>query len=155
MDMSAISAIKLEVARTTILHRRTAFAIAGVVFGVIISLLVSEAMFRVLEHRENSRNTYEGKGGHWFADGRWGWKPSKGEFHGTTEEFDITGHINSFYMNDAEVDSAADASRTRIFALGDSHTYAVGVSTEQAWPKVLERRLNSAYAQGKFRVYNG
>src|SRR5262249_47745912 len=39
-------------------------------------------------------------------------------------------------------------------ALGDSHTYAIGVSAQETWPKVLERKLNSKIGNPVFRVYN-
>ncbi len=45
-------------------------------------------------------------------------------------------------MNDADFDPGMERDKVRIMALGDSHTYAVGVSMEETWAKVLERRLN-------------
>ena len=60
------------------------------------------------------------------------------------EEFEVEGTVNSLNMNDAPYEPGADAERTRIFVLGDSHTYAVGVSWDQTWSKVL-KRLDAAY----------
>jgi len=150
----SISSVERRNAGARSSQMRIGFTLISVVLGFIISLMISEVLFRVLEHRENTKNIWEGSGGGWFADGRWGWKPTKGDFHIATSEFDVRGHINALYMNDNDFDARTDQSRTRIFALGDSHTYAVGVSAEQAWPKVLERKLNLAH-EGRFRVYNG
>jgi lysophospholipase L1-like esterase len=58
-------------------------------------------------------------------------------------------------MNDVPYMPEDDGVRTRIFVLGDSHTYAIGVSMDQTWAKMLERKLNSTYQAEKFRVYNG
>jgi hypothetical protein len=57
-------------------------------------------------------------------------------------------------MNDRPYDAGQDASRTRILVLGDSHTYAVGVSMEQTWGKRLEAKLDAANAPATFRTYN-
>src|ERR1041385_9404948 len=57
-------------------------------------------------------------------------------------------------MNDAAYDPSAENKLIRILALGDSHTFAVGVSANQTWPKVLQRKLNSLSGTDRYRVYN-
>jgi lysophospholipase L1-like esterase len=140
------------------LHRRVLYASLGLTISLAISLVaaltISEVVFRFLEHREISRSSHTGPGGLWLFDPRWGWKPSPGDFIDTTPEFRAAGSINSLFMNDRPYDPRADASRIRLLALGDSHTYAVGVSMEDTWVKVLERRLNSETGRDAIRTYN-
>lgn len=142
--------------RTKPLSRRRKF-----VFGLVVSSLstlvglgVCEVAFRILEYRENKQEIYQGEGGKWMADNRWGWKPTLGSFRTATSEFDVTGNINSLFMNDSPYNKDEDESCTRLLILGDSHTYAVGVSMEQTWGKVLQTKLNAAYSPSKFRTYN-
>jgi lysophospholipase L1-like esterase len=136
-------------------RRKIVFALITTSLSIIFGLAVCEIVFRVLEHNENAHIRYEGKGGLWVGDGHWGWKHSLGYFHSVTSEYDITGDINSLYMNDVAFSPDEDRTATRILALGDSHTYAVGVSTNQTWPKVLESKLNAQYGPHSFRSYNG
>jgi len=131
------------------------FAIIASSVGLLAGVALMEVVFRILERRENSHSVYEGSGGLWMEDGRWGWKPSLGAFRSVTSEFDVTGNINSLYMNDVSTDPIEDERKTRVFVLGDSHTYAVGVSMQQTWPRLLEGGLNLAKGQNTFRVYNG
>jgi hypothetical protein len=116
--------------------------------------IVVELCFRVLELGEKRRTFYEGTGGLWTDDRTWGWKPTPGEFRMGTPEFTVSGSVNDLFMNDAPVDPQEDAGRTRLLVLGDSHTYAIGVSTEETWPKVLEAKLDEAFGARTFRVYN-
>jgi lysophospholipase L1-like esterase len=44
-------------------------------------------------------------------------------------------------MNDRALDATSMRARERLLALGDSHTFAVGVSQSDTWPKILEREL--------------
>ena len=135
-------------------RRRVLFALITVCFSTIVSLCFVEVIFRILEYRENSRIVNEGPGNHPLPDSRWGWKPSPGNFHTATSEFDVTGNVNSLWMNDAAYDPSAENKLIRILALGDSHTFAVGVSANQTWPKVLQRKLNSLSGTDRYRVYN-
>lgn len=135
--------------------RRFAFALTTIVLSTFLALCLCEIVFRLLEYRENQHNLNEGAGGHPIPDERWGWKPSQGAFHVASAEYDVTGNINSLWMNDVAYDPKADEQKVRILALGDSHTYAVGVSMEKTWPKLLEAKLNSSYGSDAFRVYNG
>jgi lysophospholipase L1-like esterase len=70
-----------------------------------------------------------------------GWLPSPGEYKAFNSEFSTSISVNSLSMNDREI-TAPDLNRdNRILALGDSHTFAVGASTNESWPKRLEERL--------------
>jgi lysophospholipase L1-like esterase len=134
--------------------RKLLFVLLSQLVALLVAGAICEGIFRVLEMRTAAKASYEGQGGIWFPDGRWGWKPAIGDFKETTFEFSVTGSINSLYMNDVPFVPGADDHRTRILALGDSHTYAVGASTNQTWPKVLEQKLNADHPDA-FRVYNG
>jgi lysophospholipase L1-like esterase len=70
-----------------------------------------------------------------------GWLPQPGKNKFTNAEYSVDVSINSLNMNDREVTQSDLQSETRILALGDSHTMAVGVSTYETWPKRLEARL--------------
>src|SRR5437868_6530369 len=135
------------------LHRAK-LALITIALSTFLGLGICEALFRTLEYRENSHTINTGTGAHPIPDPRWEWKPSVGEFHVATAEYDVTGNVNSLWMNDSSYDPAADNSRVRVLALGDSHTFAVGVSTIQTWPKLLEMKLNSSAGAPTYRVYN-
>jgi lysophospholipase L1-like esterase len=135
--------------------RRFIFAFTTVILSTFLAIGVCEIVFRILEYRENAHNINEGPGGHSIPDERWGWKPSPGAFHIASAEYDVTGNINSLSMNDLAYNPNAEEAAVRVLALGDSHTYAVGVSMERTWPKLVEAKLNSLYGPGAFRVYNG
>ncbi|HRH96216.1 MAG TPA: SGNH/GDSL hydrolase family protein, partial [Prosthecobacter sp.] len=133
-------------------RRVASLLLQGFIILVVTGLFV-EVGFRVLESRSSSKYYYEGKGGIWMDDSRWGWKPTPGPFKMGTPEFEVTGDVNDMFMNEPPVDMAADAARTRVMVLGDSHTFATGVSREQTWPSVLEQRLNSG-SPSRFAIYN-
>jgi len=57
-------------------------------------------------------------------------------------------------MNDREENLEEDAQKTRVMVLGDSHTFATGISTTQTWAKQLERQLNAAAGREAFRTFN-
>lgn len=69
-----------------------------------------------------------------------GWIPRAGKYEHITEEFHATHFINDKNFL-GSLPQSSDASRLRIVAVGDSHTFGVGVSTEATWPKVLEKSL--------------
>lgn len=135
--------------------RRFVVALLTISIATLIGAGLTEATFRVLERRAAARRVYEGDGGRWVADGRWGWKPARGAFRDRSEEYDARGVVNSLNMNDVPYVPGDDDARTRILALGDSHTWALGIDMAQTWPKLLERRLDSTSRAGAFRVYNG
>jgi lysophospholipase L1-like esterase len=74
-------------------------------------------------------------------DPKLGWLLKPGNYKVTTPEFSTNVSINSLNMNDREVTQSDLQSKNRILALGDSHTAATGVSTDETWPKRLEARL--------------
>jgi hypothetical protein len=73
-----------------------------------------------------------------------GWIPRPGTWRVVTPEFTNDWSVDSLTMNDREVTDADLDKPVRILSLGDSHTFAVGASMMQAWPKRLEARLTSA-----------
>jgi lysophospholipase L1-like esterase len=70
-----------------------------------------------------------------------GWIPKPGQYSITTSEFKATASVNSHNMNDREITDSDLSRKNRILVLGDSHTFAVGVSTLETWPKRLEMSL--------------
>src|SRR5947208_1900374 len=84
--------------------RRFALALTTVVISTCLALGACEVVFRVMEYKENARNVYEGEGGRWLKDARWGWKPSSGTFRSATAEYDVKGSINTLSMNDEAFD---------------------------------------------------
>lgn len=129
------------------------FAVLALTIGLATGTLCFEGLLRVLELRAESRNFYEGEGGHWTTDPSWGWKPSPGTFRVGTSEFIAEGSVNAASMNDDPV-SPADAGKFRIMILGDSHTFAVGVSMRDTYAKRLEALLNGKAGASRFRTYN-
>lgn len=134
--------------------RRRSFILIAVFMSVALVFGTLEIGCRVSEVISAKQHYRRGEGGIWLPDPRWGWKPAQGHFAEGTAEFTVEGQINSLHMNDLSFDSAAEADRVRVLTLGDSHTYAVGVSTTQTWVKVLERRLNDAAGGVFFRTLN-
>lgn len=122
-------------------------AAAGIAAGIF-----SEAVFRVVEARAG-KVVFEGSADWYAPNARWGWHAKPGWFRNSTPEFEVSGVVNADYMHDAPIDRTADAKSTRILALGDSLTFAIGAKAEETWAKVLERKLNSR-KNGTFRTYN-
>jgi lysophospholipase L1-like esterase len=135
-----ISAILLRTATATI--------------GLLMGLVVMEGGFQYLDSLDDAKRGQEGACGPLFDD-RWGWKLPPGKCLVRDPEFTASDSTNSLWMNDEPYQPAADDSKTRILALGDSHTQAVGVNTMETWPKYLQRDLNARFGEGLFRVYNG
>ena len=135
-----MSSKRVEIVRLS-LTKRCIFWSVSILLGVFVAGGALELLFRALEYAEQT--TYEGSGGRFVADVRWGWRPSKGEFRIVSPEFDQKGFINELYMNDDPLEWENDEASTRILVLGDSHTYAAGVSTNESWPQVLVRLLES------------
>jgi lysophospholipase L1-like esterase len=120
----------------------------AVCFGII------EGVFRCVESRAHAHDYHRGTGGLWERDSRWGWRMSKGAFEAGTLEFQVTGDVNALAMNDEPFDADADRDKTRVLSLGDSHTFAVGVSMNDTWPKALQTSLNAQHGTKSVRVYN-
>ncbi|MBY0523148.1 MAG: hypothetical protein K2R98_07100 [Gemmataceae bacterium] len=133
--------------------RALVFRLVSLSLSLLASFVVVEIIFRLLEHGEQSQTFTEGPGGAWVADARWGWKPAKGTFRVGTPEFVASGTINELHMNDLPP-QPGDEAKTRVLVLGDSHTFAVGVSQHEAWPKRLEHKLNGDDNLPRYRTYN-
>jgi len=76
-------------------------------------------------------------------DAELGWAPkpnASGEI--VTDEFLAHVYTNEIGLYDDPIGDSVQSTDLRILALGDSHTAATGVSTNKAWPNVLERILN-------------
>ena len=56
-------------------------------------------------------------------------------------EFTAQYDVNAAGMNDRPIEESSGRARLRLLALGDSHTFAVGVSQAEAWPNALETWL--------------
>ena len=54
-------------------------------------------------------------------------------------EMDTTFNINKLNLNDNKIILNSILKQENILALGDSHTFAIGASTNQTWPNVLEK----------------
>jgi len=74
-----------------------------------------------------------------------------GQCHTVTAEFDTWMSYNSDGNPSPEFNP--DPRACTVMALGDSHTSAVGVSSGEAWPNLLESRLKSGFQQ-PFQVVN-
>jgi lysophospholipase L1-like esterase len=122
--------------------------------SLLVAGALAEGAFRFVEWREEKASWQKGQGGFWTRDPRWGWKVTKGDFEIQSPEFHLTGSVNDLWMNDPPVDAEADKQKTRVLALGDSHTYAVGVSMTETWPRVLEGDLAKQSPGHAWRVYN-
>lgn len=120
--------------------------------GTGLALVVAEFMFGVLEKRERQQTSIVGA--LWVDDARWGWKPEPGDYNHRTPEYAATGRVNAHFMNDREESPAEDAQKTRVLVLGDSHTFATGISTTQTWAKQLEFQLNAAAGSNAYRTFN-
>jgi lysophospholipase L1-like esterase len=138
-------------------RRRTIAILARlvvVVVGLLFSGLAAEGVFRILEARDDRHTSQSGDGCWVVPDARWGWKLRHGTCRVETPEFSIHSSTNSLSMNDDEYVPEDDLTKTRILALGDSHTQGVGVNTLEAWPKALQRDLEKRFSGDRFRVYN-
>jgi lysophospholipase L1-like esterase len=118
------------------MSKSSAFQFLSVLIGVATAFVISEAFARWLESRVAGEGRVE-----FVRHDVLGWLPAPGRATETTREFVAHYDVNSLGMNDKDVDGSVTKAGTRILALGDSHTFAVGVSQEEAWPNVLEAYL--------------
>jgi len=70
-----------------------------------------------------------------------------------TREFETPVRINSLGYRDDEFE-AAKSGRFRILAIGDSFTFGYGCTADEAYPNVIEARLNDALGPGRVEVIN-
>ncbi len=103
-------------------------------FVVIILFSALEIYSRIIESRRYS--TFE-----WDRNDILGWVPKPGKIIEITPEFEAIYDINKYNMNDKAIEESLEISKIKIMAIGDSHTFAVGVSSDEAWPNALEQIL--------------
>src|SRR5262245_16647459 len=118
-----------------------------VVLALCLMLVVAEWVARALEPKQviHGYTSYP-------RDPELGWTPPIGKATVTTHEFTAHYDVNELGMNDEPV-SAAEKPPVRLLALGDSHTFAVGVDWDEAWPNVLEGLLRGGNGRD-VAVYN-
>src|ERR1051326_4758328 len=109
--------------------------LGGTLAGVLLMTLVTEGYYRWQESRATSITA----ACEWKPDYKIGFvNPPNQQCRQVSPEFVSQYSFNSDGNPDREFDPSAEYT---VLALGDSHTRAVGVSNEQAWPKVAERLL--------------
>lgn len=121
-------------------------------FGLLIGFGIIELVARFMVKKQSVKYKQDGPGGWYKKDDTLGFVMSPGPMESTSPEFHTFDSVNADYMNDMPIESSVNRSNKRILALGDSHTYAVGVSRDETWPNVLEKKLFSVIDQGS--VYN-
>jgi hypothetical protein len=126
----------MDVASPRFSNRVLAWSSAVIVLIIILLILTCAEM--IARHAEQIGSS---GGLQYQPDPQMGWLPKPGKYKITTPEFAVDASINSLNMNDREFNQSDLALPYRILALGDSHTFAIGVSTMETWPKRLEARL--------------
>lgn len=116
-------------------RRALALALMGL-GGVCVGLFLAEVLSRLLEPENHVQGDVRP-----IADAELGWLPRPGRLTLTTPEYSAVYEVNTLGLNDGPREPCAAESRMRLLALGDSHTFAAGVSWSEAWPHVLEERL--------------
>jgi lysophospholipase L1-like esterase len=117
----------------------------GLGTGLVLAGGLGEAYFRYVRRHD-------------FQDCKWSPDPELGFVNHVgpcrirTAEFDVRYEHNRQGFHDDEL---TDPRRPVILALGDSHTWAVGVSKDEAWPNVLERLLANGPGQAPAVVNMG
>jgi lysophospholipase L1-like esterase len=129
---------------------RRLFVAVGVVAALTAAAVTAEIVARIIE----PTNIEEGDTRP-LPDPIIGWIPRPGIAHVRTSEFAVEYNINDLNMNDRPVTNVDRALDVRVLALGDSHTFGVGVSWDQAWPLVLDSTLFGALEHREGRVFNG
>ncbi len=118
----------------------------------LVSLLLSGAAFFILgETWVGYRFRHEIHECRWLPDPVLGFvNPPGATCHERTPEFDVFYQFdrNGFYESGSGTEKSAG-----IFALGDSHTMAVGVNQGRAWPAVLQARISRSL-ENPVRVVN-
>ncbi len=116
-------------------ERRVVKIALTAVFGMVLGACGAEAVARMMEGPGfDDRRIHE-------KHPRLGWVPRSGTFTVTTDEYRVTYDINQQGMNDSPAEESVSRARNRIVALGDSNTFAQGVSQREAWPNLLEAML--------------
>lgn len=115
----------------------------GLLFSILSLFLVIILVFFALElwaRIAESGNKILGTLG-WDNHDTLGWISTPGKGTMVTSEFKANYDVNRYGMNDKPIEESVGISKIRIMAVGDSHTFAVGVSQDESWPNVLEQIL--------------
>lgn len=115
--------------------KTTLLALISVSLSVGIGLAIAEAWARLIEPTSIPEERLHTK--HPVL----GWVPASVRTTVRTEEYTATYDVNALGMNDRALGNSVDRARVRIVAVGDSNTFAQGVSRDEAWPKVIETLL--------------
>ncbi len=136
--------VKVYSKKQTILYSSLLFF-----FGIIIVLIFGEVLARFLEGKKVVEGTLSS-----IEHAELGWLPKPGSSGiNITGEFSARYTINSLGMNDDPIEQSVGV-KTKILAIGDSHTYAVGASVDEVWPNVLEDILFEDEGQNSGVVFN-
>jgi lysophospholipase L1-like esterase len=109
--------------------------------SVALGLVLAELVARAIEPKSHGSIQHDN-------DAVLGWVPRIGHGEYSTPEFSVHYDINALRMNDQKVTPAQLAMPQRVLALGDSHTFAVGVNPEDTWPNLLEAQLFNGNSRG-------
>lgn len=84
---------------------------------------------------------------------RYGFVGLPGKSWQLEREFRVESNFNQDFMSE-EVEFVADPNQCDWLAVGDSHTMATGVGTQQSWPNAAEHLLNVDRATASVRIWN-
>lgn len=107
-----------------------------VVFGMAISIAIAEGIARYLEPKTIVHGRMD-----YTPHDTLGWVSFPGKVTVITPEYEADYDVNVQGMHDDNTLDALNQRKFRILVLGDSHTFAIGVSRDEAWPNVIERQL--------------
>lgn len=116
--------------------KRLAFHALALTLSLVLAFVVAEVAAALLEPNQKVHGSVAAA-----RHPELGWLPPAGQATVTTGEFTAHYDVNALGMNDRPIEESVHRSAVRILALGDSHTYAVGVSQQDAWPNALEGAL--------------
>lgn len=128
------------------LSRKVSAALALVLFGLLGAVLIGEGAVRLANLEPGSL---------WVFNGSYGWSYGHGlRLWYTTRDFRNWVETNSRGLHEREISYDKPGGLVRILVLGDSFTGALEVPLEAAYPKVLERMLNSSQGGTRVQVIN-
>ncbi|MDH3639603.1 MAG: hypothetical protein OES09_14245 [Gammaproteobacteria bacterium] len=116
--------------------RRILSVTALILISIIFATVLAEFIARMLESDDTKRGNFYN-----IPHEALGWVP-KPNSQAVMETSEYIAHytINEDAMNDTPTYQYKNSKR-RLVAIGDSHTFALGVDMSQAWPNVLENLL--------------
>ncbi|MEE2839699.1 MAG: hypothetical protein VYC91_04140 [Acidobacteriota bacterium] len=122
--------------------KKVVFSIVTLVLSSIFCLVTLEIFARFLEPKVEMIGQQGEHASYAQLHPIMGWTLVSQPIRHRTFEFDVTYNLTTHLMNDEW--SAADASKKRIVALGDSQTFGWGLPSMEAWPNALEQDLNGS-----------